>query len=670
MKHLIIFLNYCHSRLDNPVYRLFASESLARRNATLLFLLKPLEERELLHETAELRKNCESEDITFHICTNLLREEEGDNIVQTIRLIRRLFPSDVSRHYPTFVYAQMPQIRETSEETKKLVWRNLVAINNAISDFIECRLLSTVFLYNDNTQNSLAEFIFNICHSDLPFDKLSARLPVKQTELFGEEDESEEGTTSVDFPPVFGSFNTIGVKYPEYEIRAHVHYHYLYSALRNALPEVNETNNETCTKEVQHILSFVPLSTEKICLQEDSFINLSGIKETHWQSTKSFWEENVEIQMQGLSDVPRSDWPLKIRQRVDALYQSRFRDIGADYFFKLEDNKTSEYCKILNHIIHKKFVKAVREYPYSPEAQKTIVRGLVNVLQQKIMEIQQLKTETQGAIEKEEQVLLAIREQWKHIGIFSRMRGKDGENMSQYRQSLTRLMINRTLVPGCNFAVKLLNELIPEVSALLEQCEEIQNIFSDAIRQTETMTRDTDPSELLGIFGNKELAQAKVVIQSDTRNLLKEYQYILREIYGTTKVTDADDLLMRVRSTILDNADAYLTSHIDDCTIPEILGLSIVERISRGTSAIGGMNGFVDNLKRKVPMQITTKKSCQIANKFILIAPEMTEKIEGAEHLPSDDYTQIQLINVKYGLSLQDLDGFTGQRMFVEPSIF
>ncbi|MCF0180625.1 MAG: hypothetical protein HUJ97_10340, partial [Bacteroidales bacterium] len=46
------------------------------------------------------------------------------------------------------------------------------------------------------------------------------------------------------------------------------------------------------------------------------------------------------------------------------------------------------------------------------------------------------------------------------------------------------------------------------------------------------------------------------------------------------------------------------------------------------------------------------------------------EEIEDVEHIVSEDISQIQLLNVKYGLTLYDLEGFSGQKMFVEPSIF
>lgn len=666
MKHIVIFLNYCQSRLDNAVYRHFAADSLYRRNATLLFLPKALDERELQHEVAELRKKQKTiDDVTFHVCSNLARPDEGDSVVSTIKLIRRLYQADVDHHYPTFVYGQMPDLLQTDDGSRKNVWRNLVVINNAVSDHLECRLLTNVYLYSDNSQKSLAEFIYSISHSDISFDKLSARLPVKEGNLFDTEDKE-----SINFPPIFGGFNTSSISYPEYELRAHLQQYYLYSALRYSLPEVNETNIEACNSESQRILGFVPVQTERLCLQEESFLNLNAEENVQWTRVDKFWTENVELQMQGLSDYPREDWLMKIHQRVDSLYQARFRDIGTEYFFSLESKKTHDYCNVLKTIIAQEFDRAIQGHSYTPEAQKTIVRGIVNVLQQKVIEIQNLRAETLASVTLIEQEASEIKDRWKGLNIFNRLMGKDKLILDSYRDILTRLMIKRTLVPGCDFAIKLLNELIPDVSALIERCDDYQRIFTEALHIVETMVKETNPTDKFGIFGSKELTLTHIAMEADTESLLSEYQLILQILFDKAHVTDGEDLVSRIRMSLGETVDAYIDRRIDDCSIPPVLGMPIVERINRYTTSLGGIAGFVESMIRKTPISISIKKNCQVPDHFFLISSGIKETIEGVENLQSEDISHLQLLHIRYGLTLQDLEGFAGQRMFVEPSIF
>lgn len=669
MKHIVIFLNYSQSRLDNPVYRLFATESLYRRNVSLLFLNKPIDERELQHEVTELRKKQKTlDDITFHVCADFVRNNEGAAIVSTIMLIRKLYKANVESHYPIFVYGQMPHMLNTDEMSRKSVWRNLVQLNNAVADHLECRLLTNVYLYNDESQRSLAEFIFSVTRCDISFERLSVRLPVQQGDLFGLEGSGKE---SLDFPPIFGSFNTSSISYPEYELRAHLRQYFLLSALRYALPEVNETPIELCNDESQRILSFVPIQPMRLCLQEDSFLNLSYDETTQWPRVDSFWSEGVELQMQGLSDYPREDWLTKIRQRADLLFQSRFRDIGVDHFFLLEGKKTIDYCNLLKSIITQEFNSSIKTNALTPEAQKTMVRGVVNVLQQKVIEIQNLKADTEETISQIENELADIAKRWHGLNIFNRIMRKDSIVLESFREALTRLMIKKTLVPGCDFAIKLLNELIPGVSALIERCDECHRILSETMRQVESFVSETNPSEKFSIFGNKELSQTHIAIEADKDSLLEEYQRIMLTVYDNgTMISSGDDLLAMIRESVAERVDSYLDKRIDACSIPPLLGMSVCERINRNTSSIGGIVGYIESMKRTTPLSISIKKSCSVPSKFFVISSDEIQEIEGVEHLPLEDISHLQLLHVRYGMTLQDLDGFAGQRMFVEPSIF
>ena len=247
--------------------------------------------------------------------------------------------------------------------------------------------------------------------------------------------------------------------------------------------------------------------------------------------------------------------------------------------------------------------------------------------------------------------------------------GKDKQVLEAYRETLTRLMIKKTLLMGCDFAIRMLNELIPVISSMIERSEEIQRLLNDALKIAENIVKESNPSEKFGIFGSKELSQTLIAIESDQDSLMAEYQSIILNILEHGCVTDGNELVSMERSRIGATVDDYLAQRIDDCSIPPILGMSIVERIDRCTSSIGGIVGYVDNMKRMAPISIGIKKSCKSESKYFVISSGI-EKIEGVEHLHTEDISHLQLLHVRYGMTLQDLDGFAGQRMFVEPSIF
>ena len=297
------------------------------------------------------------------------------------------------------------------------------------------------------------------------------------------------------------------------------------------------------------------------------------------------------------------------------------------------------------------------------------MRAIVNVLQQKVIEIQNLKAETLEAAQHSELDLNDIKNRWRGLNFINRLMGKDTQVLEAYRETLTRLMIKKTLLMGCDFAIRMLNELIPAISSMIERSEEIQRLFNDALKIAEKIVNESNPSDKFAIFGGKELSQILIAIESDEESLKAEYQSIMLNILEHGNVTDGNELVSMVRSRIGATVDDYLTRRIEDCSIPPILGMPIVERIDRSTSSIGGIVGYVDTMKRMAPISIGIKNSCKSESKYFVISSDI-DKIEGVEHLRTEDISHLQLLHVRYGLTLQDLDGFAGQRMFVEPSIF
>ena len=191
------------------------------------------------------------------------------------------------------------------------------------------------------------------------------------------------------------------------------------------------------------------------------------------------------------------------------------------------------------------------------------------------------------------------------------------------------------------------------------------------MRQVESFVSETNPSEKFSIFGNKELSQTHIAIEADKDSLLEEYQRIMLTVYDNgTMISSGDDLLAMIRESVAERVDSYLDKRIDACSIPPLLGMSVCERINRNTSSIGGIVGYIESMKRTTPLSISIKKSCSVPSKFFVISSDEIQEIEGVEHLPSEDISHLQLLHVRYGMTLQDLDGFAGQRMFVEPSIF
>lgn len=648
MKHLIIFLNYCQSRIQNPVYRQFASMSLVSRNATLLFLSKPLEERELVHEVNELcRKEDNPQAVSFHICATLDQPDMGNQIVQTLMLIRKKFAVD---GHSIFSYCLLPDLSTCSDKERNSAWKSLVSINNAVTDYLDVQLLQACFLYADPSQQSLSQFLFNVTQYESLQQKLLPNEP-----LCG------------DFPSVFATFNATGIDYPDDEVRYYLHQTYLHALLLLTQEQHNPVSMEDCNLQADHLLSLVPFATTRLCLQEEMFINLTPDTEVHWDTPAQYWQQAISLASQGLNDLPREEWFRQLRNRVEVLYQSRFRDLGVEYFFNLEQKKTSDYCRVLLAIIQEGIDKMLLSLPYPPATLKDIIHALVNRLQQQVLEINQLQQQVQQQVKTSNAELDSLSNRWNDLGLFDRLRGKDTQILNQYKETLLQSFIQRTLLPGCGFAVKLLNELIPRIASMSDGSDRLAAFCSDALAIAEHNIEENDPSSLQGIFPIDPIRQAAQAITLDKDSLLARYLDVVDCLYGKSPILDAEDLLQRLRSKLTSEIDQYLNHRIQDGTLPAVLDVNIIERLNSLYKDHGGLERFIEELKQETALNLRVKDEGG-KESYTLIAPQC-DSLQ-VEHLLTRNESQLQMVHYELGISLQSLDGFSGKRMFVEPSLF
>lgn len=664
MKHLIIFLNYCQSRIQNPVYRQFSMAPLANRNTTLLFLSKPLDERELSYEVNMLRRKEDvPSPVTFHICATLDRPDTGAMVSQTLTLIRRQFADS-----PLLAYCLMPDLKTCTDAERNAAWKSLVTINNTVTDYQDINFLRTCFLYADPSQKSLAHFLYDYTQ----YDEVQQLVPVMQ---FCDSDTAGEEKKS-DFPPIFSTFSASGLTYPEDDIRFHLQQFFLNAILAYSQPDVNPVSMEVCLDQAMSILAKLPLTLEQLCLQESEFINLSADEAKQWDEPAAYWENAVELARTGIKDMPREDWLHEFQTRLEVLFQRRFRDFGVEYFFSYEQKKITDYNTVLLAGIHQALTETMLSNPYPPETQKDIVRAIVNQLQQRVLQVDQAMTQANLQIKQLKASLEEHNQRWNRMGLFDRMRGKDTELLSAFEQDLRRYYELRTVVPGCQFATKLLNELIPQISALCEDVDHLTAICRDAMHSTFRSIEESDPTSLCGVFPSEPIFNVRDAIKLDKDYLRNQYLHLVELLYGRNKLIDGDDLLQRMRTLLIEEINSYLRRRIADGTLPAVLEINIAERLSSVYDGHGGLSRFLYEIKQQTAFNLLLKTESgtdemnpepEADENYMLISPDHAEL---RDYVKSHSTSDLQMLHTKFHISLTDLDGFSGQRMFVEPSIF
>ena len=660
MRHVIIFLGYNQSRIQHPVYRRFIQASLVGRNTTLLFQSHQLEEREFVHEVNEQQRRAGMHsELGFHICATLDEPMMGQQIVQAITMIRRLY--DV----PSYVYALLPDLDTCTAIQKKNAWNNLVAINNGINDYPDVQLLSHCFLYHDSSQVSLANFLFDITQESEALDLVERYGYLNKLRR----PKTYETTFEMEFPAIFSSFNVSGINYPDDEIRYFIHQSYLNALLGMSRPNVNPIGMEQCNEHVGELLAGLPLSEELTDLTGDHFLELNRASGVRWQNVEEYWQQAVERILQDLQDKPRDEWASTLRNGLDVDYQTHYRNLGVEYFYRQEKKNTPDYCLALLFTMKERLQQILLHSAYPPETGQDIVRSIINHLQLLALHFSKQQTDLGKALEHADETIKDYIHRWEKFGFFDRMRGKDKALFDDFQSAITQYYIQRTRYEGATFATKLLNEFIPQVSAISSQAEHLTQVCQEAYEATQQYLNDNPPSTLNTTFPVQPIIDAIQAIRLDTNQLKQDYLVISKMLYSEMPPLHAEDMLHRLRNELGNDIDSYIHQRINDGTLPPILDMSIVDRIAGLCSEEkGGLKGFVSQLKNDAAISLKLKGNGGHKEQYLLIAPECGGQL--GPQIVGSEPSSLEMLHIITGICLTDLDGFAGQRMFVEPSIF
>ncbi len=660
MKHLIAFLGYSQSRIQHPAYRQFVQGSLVKRNAALLYQSHPLEERELVREVNELQRRegmpCE---FCFHICATLDDPTMGKQVIQAITLIRRLYDR------PSYVYCLLPNLETCTEEQKKNAWECLVSINNGITDYPEVHLLSHCFLYHDTTQVSLAHFLYDITQEEEALEIVDRYGYLNKLHR----PKTSETVCQVEFPSIFSSFNGKGISYPDEEIRYYMHQSYLNALLGLSRQEDNPVSMEQCNEHVQQLLSRLPLSEELVDLTGESFIKLNPQSGFNWLPVEKYWQQVMADELRHLQDKPREEWVNQLQTNLEACYQARYRNMGVDSFYSRERKMTPDYCLVLLDMLKQGLQQILLNTTYPPETSRDIVRSIVNHLQLLSLHFSSRHTELTKSVAQAKTRLQEIARSLDGFGFFNRMRGKDKVLFEEYRTLIAQYYIDRVKLQGADFAVKLLNEFIPQVSAFDDNSEHLSMVCREANEVTRRYLDDNPVSEMEIDFPVKPILDAIWTIRLDVEHLRADYRFVNGMLYGPNPPLNVDDFLQRLRYELTESIDRYLDERIQDGTLPPVLGVSIIDRVAAlYANEEDGMKKFVDKLKNDTAISLKLKGNGGHKEQYLLIAPECGGQL--GPQIVSSEHSSLEMLHILTGISLDELEGFAGQRMFVEPSIF
>ena len=172
----------------------------------------------------------------------------------------------------------------------------------------------------------------------------------------------------------------------------------------------------------------------------------------------------------------------------------------------------------------------------------------------------------------------------------------------------------------------------------------------------------------MGKFSQQQVETASSQLGNDSDYFQSRYQQVILLFFERTPIADAEDLIARINTNLEKEIEGYIRVRIEDQTLPPVLYQAITDRMSALYANQGGLQAFINVMKEHTRLQLELKENT-IASRYVLVTPAQTGD-EEVDHIITDDVSHIEMLHLLQGVRLTDLEGFSGQKMFIEPTIF
>ncbi len=453
--------------------------------------------------------------VTFHICAGLAGGTGSGSIVDTIAQIRQVYrPQPGGPQYEVYLYLYVPEIdvANASHDSGFYQANGYAALSelNAMSvgayhpydvtgtmdNFTgQVRRLcegidpfDAAFLYSNvdeagKTLNlakdlpaSVADFIFQKTVLSAGTGKM-ARLDGCENDGAGPEYDSTGTATR---SRRFMTFGIRHIEYPEAEIEECVTYNYARSAARQLTfnfwqdgigygersieeigtgykDEIKNTNNRC-----KLMLSNEYLTLDKAIIEPPASKRWQGIDITWWQCTQAFADEVM-------NGEDKKNWFAAFTDLVKDYYENQFRTHGVKKFFEIQMGERLGYAKHIRRHIEKLLLEQWYFDEKSLLEIEKYTRILIEDCASRLASFKEQTEVQENEMKEQTAKIKTINDEWNHIGwLRDTITGASKKVMGQYKTALCNYYTAATRVTAYAFAHALMQEIINELSRMLE----------------------------------------------------------------------------------------------------------------------------------------------------------------------------------------------------------
>ena len=453
--------------------------------------------------------------VTFHICASLAGGTGSGSIVDTIAQIRQEYrPQPGGPQYEVYLYLYVPEINVANASHDSGFYQA-----NGYAALSELNAMSVGAYYPYDVTGTMDNFtgqVRRLCEDFEPFDaaflysnvdeagktlNLAKALPASVADFifqmtvlraftdkmarlyYCEYDGARyeyDSTGAVTRSRKFMTFGIHRIEYPEAEIEECVTYNYARSAVRQltfnfwqdgigygerSIEEIGTGYKDEIKNTYNRyylMLSNEYLTLDKAIIEPPASKRWQGIDITWEQCTQAFADEVMNGEDKKSRFAAFTDL-------VKDYYENQFRTHGVKKFFEIQMGERLGYAKHIRRRIEKLLLEQWRRDEKSLLEIEKYTRILIDDCASRLSSFKEQAEVQENEMKEQTAKIKTINDEWDHIGwLRDIITGASKKVMGQYKTALCNYYTAATRVTAYAFAHALMQEIINELSRMLE----------------------------------------------------------------------------------------------------------------------------------------------------------------------------------------------------------
>ena len=463
-----------------------------------------------------MQSQTNDQQVTFHICAGLAGGTGSGSVVDTIAQIHQVYrPQPGGTQYRVYLYLYVPEIKVANASHDSGFYQA-----NGYAALSELNAMS-VGAYHPydvtGTMDNVTGQVRRLCEGIDPFDiaflysnvdeagktlNLANALPASVADFIFQKTVLSVGTGMMplldDWEYCYGAgpeydstgaatrsrkFKTFGIhriEYPEEEIEECVTYNYARSAVRQltfnfwqdgigygerSIEEIGTGYKDEIKNTYNRyylMLSNEYLTLDKAIIESPASKRWQGIDITWRQCTQEFADEVM-------NGEDKKNWFAAFTDLVKDYYENQFRTHGVKKFFEIQMGERLGYAKHIRRRIEKLLLEQWRRDEKSLVEIEKYTRILIDDCASRLSSFKEQAEVQENEMKEQTAKIKTINDEWDHIGwLRDIITGASKKVMGQYKTALCNYYTSATRVTAYAFAHALMQEVINELSRMLE----------------------------------------------------------------------------------------------------------------------------------------------------------------------------------------------------------